>query len=154
MTRKRQPMPSLPRVQASYRRQLELLEGMRAELVAAMQDYELAHDAGLQALASGMGKFGSRSSNYKQQAPEAGYEFHRLQGACAFAAGLIIEAERDVKRGTQRLERAGSAMLNAWLDCDPEIGRERRAIRAAAVQPLTPNHTPGILPGVATHDGV
>ncbi len=148
-------MPSLDRVRASYARQLELLIGIRLELDEAMKDYTLGHDAGLSALKSGTGKFGSRSSGYKDQAPEAGYEFHRLQGACAFAAGLIVESERDLKRSTQKLERAGSAILNAWLDTDPEIGRERRAIRAAATQEsLTLDPPAATIPGVATHDGV
>lgn len=143
---KKKPMPSLEAVRASRGRQIELLVGIKMELDRALEDFAQAHDAGVQAYKSGMGKFGSRSTNFRDQAPEAGYEFHRLQGACSFAAGLIRQAERDLAQADRRLERASAAILNAWLDTDPEVGRERRAIRAAATQSLTPNPQDGILP--------
>jgi hypothetical protein len=143
---KKKPMPSLEAVRASRGRQIELLVGIKMELDRALEDFAQAHDAGVQAYKSGMGKFGSRSTNFRDQAPEAGYEFHRLQGACSFAAGLIRQAERDLAQADRRLERASTAILNAWLDTDPEVGRERRAIRAAATQSLTPNPKDGILP--------
>jgi len=156
--RKREPMPSLERVRGSYYRQMELLVGIKLELDEAMRDFTLGHDAGLSALRSGTGKLGTRSSGSDTTA-QADYEFHRLQGACAFAAGLVLDSERDLKRATQRLERAGSAILNAWLDTDPEIGQERRERRRAVLADapeqgsLTMNPTPVILQTSRTHDG-
>lgn len=137
--RKRETMPSLAKVQSSYQRQIDLLNGMRIELDQAMADFTLGHDAGLTAMRSGMGKFGrgSSSTDVSRTTESATYEFHRLQGACGYAAGLILGAETDLRKGTTRLERAGSAILNAWLDTDPEIGRERRAKRRAVLDGTT-----------------
>jgi hypothetical protein len=130
--------PSVDRVRQSHRRQLELLDRIRKELEEAMKDFVLAHDAGLSALRSGSGKLGSRHTGGSDTTSQAGYEFHRLQGACAFASGRILRAERDLRSAERNLERGGQAILDAWLDTDPEIGPERRARRRAAVGE-TPN---------------
>lgn len=155
-------MPSVDRVRASYHRQIELLDGIRKELDEALKDFEQGHDAGLAALRSSTGKLGSRGSGGADTTSQASYEFKRLQGASSFAAGLILGAEKDLRSAERRLERAGSVILNAWLDTDPDIGPGRREARlamaeaAAAVnaeRTLTPNDTPGIIRAVATEDG-
>lgn len=144
--------PTIDRVRASYYRQIELLEGFRAELDEAMRDFTQGHDAGLMSYRSGMGKFGRGSSgtDITRTTEAATYEFKRLRGACTYAGQLILETELDMKRATQRLERASSAILNAWLDTDPEIGRQRRDMRRAATQPDQTVVMPGIEQAVAT----
>jgi hypothetical protein len=148
-------MPSLDKVRQSYHRQMELLVGIKVELDEAMKDFTLGHDAGLSALRSSTGKLGTRGTGSDTTA-QATYEFHRMQGACSFAAGLILGSEGKLRQSERSLERAGSAILNAWLDTDPEIGPERRAVRQAAVdgQLTLENHTDGsiIQPAVSSDD--
>lgn len=155
MTKPRKPMPSLDRVRASYHRQMELLVGIKLELDEAMKDFMLGHDAGLAALKSGTGKLGSRSSGRSDPTTQAGYDYHRLQGACAFAAGKLLGAERDLIHAERSLERASTAILEAWLDTDPDLGPERRAMRAAALQQqlLTENDTGVTIPPAGVQDG-
>jgi len=154
VTRRRDPMPSLDKVQASYHRQMELLVGIKVELDQAMRDFTLGHDAGLSSLRSSTGKLGTRGTGSDHTA-QATYEFHRMQGACSFAAGLILGSEAKLRMSERSLERAGDAILNAWLDTDPEIGPERRAVRQAAVDgqmTLTANNTDGIIDQAVTSD--
>lgn len=154
MTRRRDPMPSLDKVRQSYHRQMELLVGIKMELDEAMKDFTLGHDAGLSSLRSSTGKLGTRGTGSDTTA-QAAYEFHRMQGACSFAAGLILGSESKLRQSERSLERAGGAILNAWLDTDPEIGPERRAIRQAAIDgqmTLTANDTPAIIEPAVTSD--
>jgi hypothetical protein len=135
---------------------MALLPGYKAELDLAMRDYNQAFDAGLTALRSGTGKLGTRS-NGSDTTAQGGYEFHRLQGASRFAAKLIMDAELDLMRAIQRLERAGSAIHNGWLDTDPDIGMERRERRSAATQgtqeSLTLDTPPATLRRAGADDG-
>jgi hypothetical protein len=158
-------MPSLDKVRASYHRQMELLVEIKVELDRAMKDFTDGHTAGLFALRSGTGKFGSGGStaNVSDTTSQAGYEFHRLQSACSFASGLILGSEAKLRMSERSLERAGDAILNAWLDTDPDLGSECRAIRQAEVEitkaevevtqmTLTANHTDVIIPAAVSDD--
>jgi len=150
-------MPSLDKVRESYHRQMQLLVEVKVELDQAMRDFTQGHDAGLAALRSGTGKLGSRPGGRSDPTTQAGYEFRRMQGACSFAAGLILESEANLRKSERALERAGDAILNAWLDTDPEVGPERRAIRQAAAEQaqqmtLTENHTPVIIATAVASD--
>jgi hypothetical protein len=148
---------SLEKIRQSYYRQMELLVGVKIELDSAMKEITLAHNAGLSALKSGTGKLGQRGTGSDTTA-QGGYEFHRMQGASQYAAGQIYEAEGWLREAERALERAGDAIHNGWMDTDPDLGPERRAIRQAQAEEsrqmtLTENPTPVILHAAATGDG-
>jgi len=157
LTKRRDPMPSLDKVRASYHRQMELLVEIKIELDQAMKDFTLGHDAGIAALKSGTGKLGgTRTARGSEGTVMGGYEFHRLQSACSFASGLILGSESKLRQAETSLERAGDSILNAWLDTDPDLGPERRAVRQAEAEvtqmTLTANHTDVIIPAAVAGD--
>jgi hypothetical protein len=106
--------------------------GILAELDMLIRDMNEASGAGLASLRSGSGKLGSRPGGRSDPTTQAGYEFHRVQGALTFASKIVVRAEHDLEKVERSLERASSAILNAHLDTDPDLGPERREKRAAA----------------------
>lgn len=133
MTKKPERMPSLERVAKSRQRQVELMVGILAELDMLIRDMNEASGSGLSSLRSGTGKLGSRPGGRSDPTTQAGYEFHRVQGAITFASRMIMRAESDLEKVDRSLQRASTSILNAHLDTDADIGPERRERRAAAL---------------------
>jgi hypothetical protein len=109
--------------------------GILQKLDLLIRDMNDASGAGLSSLRSGTGKLGARPGGRSDPTTQAGYEYHRVQGAIMFTSKLIVRAEHDLERIERSLDRASFSLLNAHLDTDTDIGPERRERRTAAMPP-------------------
>ncbi len=135
-------MSGSPERPGRIRAELSSLKALAADVTSSAEDlareYEEAHDAYMRSYRSGVRTLphgGAAGDPTGETALSPDYA--RMQSALGFVGRRISSAHRKMAAARHELERAlGSevdGLHGAWLDTDPDLRRDRRERRAAAL---------------------